>query len=334
MGSYVSVLIPGFKPHGRLQRYALQGLLGVGRVGLLLDAVADGQPCVLHVPYLRYQHRLGFGPRYLSDALWAATSGLRGFCLPTHCDCSGDMVFSVRPRLDGVTLQALLRRMRARRVKIPRRLLLSIALPLARALQTLHEAHPQTLPAPACHGRLTPSRVLLCDDGTLSILGMPSPAGWVEGPWLSPMESSRLCELPPELLEGFPLTPAGDVYLLSLLIYTMWVLDNPHDHHTARETLQSVFSTPPALRDSMRMGPELRQLIEEGLSPRPEHRPTLPQLIHGLAQVLQEDGGVVPRDELASLKQQWIPNTARPPDSLLHTTDAEMLMTLLHGGAS
>jgi len=320
------------KPHGRLQRYLLQGLLGVGRVGLVLEAMheADGSPFVLHVPYLRYQERLGFGPRYLSGALWAATSQLQGFCVPVHCDCAGELVFSARPRLDGAPLQALLRRMRARRARLSRQVILSIALPLARALQRLHDTRPQSLPAPACHGRLTPSRVMLCSDGTLSILGLPAPAGWLDGAWLSPMESSRLCELPPEQLEGFPLTPAGDVYLLSLLIYTMWTLHNPHEQRTPRETLQSVFDSPPRLQDSMRMGPALRRVLEEGLSARPEQRPTMAQLIHTLSAVLREDGGAVSRADLAALKQQWIPSTTQPPASMLHTSDAEMLMSLLH----
>ena len=327
----MSVYLPDKVPHARLKQYLLTGPVGVGRVGLVLSAIheVDGQPRVLHVPYLRYQERLGFGPRYLSDALWAATSGLEGFCLPIQCDCSDDLVFSVRTLLKGVSLKLIIRHMRARRARISRRIITSIGLQLATALHELHNTIAGEPGVPPCHGRINPGRVLLQGDGSLSILGMPAPGGWMEGSWLTPLESTRLCELPPELLDGHPFTPASDIYQLCLLLYTMWVLHNPYDQHTRRGTLQAIFSGVPLLRDSMYLGQPLRELLLTGLADTPDQRPSMPQVIHLLKESLKEDGGPMLPQALAFTLQSSLPTRPPPPEPMLHPRDTEMLLSLL-----
>lgn len=72
------------------------------------------------------------------------------------------------------------------------------------------------LPKPIVHGRLTPSQILLGEDGGVRLTGF--------GPQFLPLRETPdrdLTYLAPEQIKGFPITPRTDLYALAAIAYEM-----------------------------------------------------------------------------------------------------------------
>jgi serine/threonine protein kinase len=106
-----------------------------------------------------------------------------------------------------------------------------------------------------------------------------------------------LAYMAPEQAEGERVTEAADVYSLALMLYEGWTGVNPVRGNGPVATARRLGTHLPPLRSRRRELPdELGSAIDAALDPRPDFRPTLPQLRKALGGVdddLSDEGGLV-----------------------------------------
>jgi hypothetical protein len=123
-----------------------------------------------------------------------------------------------------------------------------------------------------------------------------------------------LAYMAPEQAEGERVSEPADVYSLSLMLYEGWTGVNPVRGNGPVATARRLGTHLPPLRSKRRDLPvDLGRMIDAALDPRPEMRPTLPQLKGALETVdddLSDEGGLV---EPATLERFGISRVGAGP---------------------
>jgi serine/threonine protein kinase len=150
---------------------------------------------------------------------------------------------------------------------------------LATACDALDRAHAAGL----VHQRLT-AESLLVDEQQLVLDGF----GIAGGTTSSAIRAETILCMPPELLRGEPLGPAGNVYSLACLLVLALTGAPPFEGSPAAQALAHRMETPP--QPSARrpeLGPELDRVILRALSKHPAPRPaSARELLNEAAQAL------------------------------------------------
>jgi tRNA A-37 threonylcarbamoyl transferase component Bud32 len=123
-----------------------------------------------------------------------------------------------------------------------------------------------------------------------------------------------LAYMAPEQAEGERISEAVDVYSLALTLYEGWTGSNPIKARGPAATARNLGRRIPRLGSRRRDLPErLCQAIDAALDARPERRPSLEILRHGLehaARELSEEGGL---EEPATLRRFGLAESERRP---------------------
>ncbi|HMJ75780.1 MAG TPA: serine/threonine-protein kinase [Iamia sp.] len=141
----------------------------------------------------------------------------------------------------------------------------AVGVDVATALGRLHAAG-------LIHGRVAPGAVLAVEGGArLAVSPEPPPVPTADDGEPAP------AHVPPEVLEGRPWTPAGDMWALASTLFTLLEGAAPYAAEAARGVADVLLAITLGGRSSFvrpDVGPALRRALERGLDPDPERRPS------------------------------------------------------------
>ena len=274
-----------------LDRYRLEGKLGAGGFGVVYrawDEKLEREVAVKVIP------KDGDGPvpqRAAREARVAARLNHPGIVALYELGQDDDAVYLVSELVHGRTFAQLLKG-----GALSDRDVAKIGMALCDALRHAHEKK-------VIHRDVKPQNVIvvaepaagagfakLTDFGIAHLaIGDPlTRTGDVVG---------TLAYMAPEQAEGERVTEAADVYSLALMLYEGWTGVNPVRGNGPVATARRLGTHLPPLRSRRRDLPQhLADANDGALDPRPDLRPTLPQLRKALAGVdddLSDEGGLV-----------------------------------------
>lgn len=115
-----------------------------------------------------------------------------------------------------------------------------IASEIARAIDAAHAVRDDDLPAGLVHGDLSPSNVMICDDGAVKVLdfGLARPAHTERS--VSTVEG-KLAWLPPEALSG-DIGQSADLYAVGIILYELVTGRQPFSGRNDLETVRNVLA--------------------------------------------------------------------------------------------
>jgi serine/threonine protein kinase len=116
-----------------------------------------------------------------------------------------------------------------------------IAAEVARGLAAAHALRGPDAPAGLLHGDLSPSNVMICDDGAVKLLdfGLARPSG--REPSVSGVQG-KLAYLPPEAVSGIALDHRTDLYSLGVTLYEMLAGVRPFQAQNDLELIERIRS--------------------------------------------------------------------------------------------
>lgn len=244
-------------------RYRLTERIAIGGMGEVWRATDDvlGRQVAIKLPKAEYVDHPGFLERFRAEARHAAPLTHPGIASVHDYGEDGDTAYLVMELVEGEPLSALL----AREGKLPPQRVTTM---LAQAADALHAAHR----AGVVHRDVKPGNLLVEANDRIRVTDFGI-ARAVDGVALtSTGETLGTAQyLSPEQASGQPVTPASDLYSLSVVGYEMLVGRPPFDEGTpAAVALAHVNRTPPALPDTVPT--PLRAVIERGLAKEPGER--------------------------------------------------------------
>ena len=257
--------------------YRLEAPMFVDEVGVtyraraLGEAAAASPQVALHVPRVELQRDERFQRRYGRDADEARTFNQPNLLPVLAAGQDSGLAWRAQAWVEGWDLSAVMDRCPGGALDVMH--LASVGVQLCQALVYLHErADDEGTPSPLMHGNISLSQVLLCPDGRLVLLGLPSArgranTGYGRQPELDP------AELAPEHLRSGMLGPRSDLYQVALLIYSMWIGASPLRAASRDQTLAAVMQGVGPLRRGDQLPRQLKVHLEQALSVDPSQRP-------------------------------------------------------------
>jgi eukaryotic-like serine/threonine-protein kinase len=257
---------------GRYRMIAELGSGGMGRV--LLGSASDGRLVALKQVRAQFVEDDGFRARFRHEVTASCKVSGAYTAAVIDADPEAPVPWLASVFVPGPSLREVVETVGVLPVEATMRL----AAGLASALIEIHRAD-------LVHRDLTPSNVLLTDDGSRVIdFGIARATdsagtteltrpGWVVG---APGFMS------PEQAEGRPVSPASDVFSLGTVLYLACTGSGPFAGTSTPNTLHNVVYAEPELST---LPPELRRIIEPCLAKAPHERPTPTQLVASIGQL-------------------------------------------------
>lgn len=278
-----------------LGSYRLLGRLGQGGMGTVyLGQDHTGRQVAVKVINPTLARNPHFHQRFRREV--DAARKVRPFCTAPVIDASldGDPLYIVTEYIPGPTLDEAV----SNAGPLQGSDLAGLAVGVATALAAIHDTG-------IVHRDLKPSNIVLSGVGPRVIdFGIAKASSQSEL-----TQSGQPIGTPayraPELLTGGPVTPASDVYSWGCLIAYAGTGREP-DHSAAS---MGLFQSGPQLAD---LDPEVRSLVEQALSPAPESRPSVSEL---LAHLTGRPSESVPLLTPGPLPHQKLPDIDDAPTS-------------------
>ncbi|MEU1982522.1 serine/threonine-protein kinase [Nocardia sp. NPDC019395] len=134
------------------------------------------------------------------------------------------------------------------------------------------------------HRDLKPGNLVLAPSGLIKVIDFGAAASLLPGDYSTITElgdfPGSLYYMPPEVLEGAPATPAGDLYSIGCLLYELLTGSRPFASGNQLADLER--KQEGALEPMDGVPAELEGLTRQLLSARPEHRPPDSRSVHNL----------------------------------------------------
>lgn len=189
----------------------------------------------------------------------------------------GGVYFIACELVDGVTLEELMARVRARGLALDPRAAAFIARAVAHAVDAVHNtrgADGRLLGL--VHGDLRPKNVLVGREGRVKVRGFAAPSLFADLPSLAgALEVAGIARQPPEVLAGAPPSARGDVWRLGVLLHELLTGARLFAGTSLDEVVAAVRAAPIEPPSARRPGipSALEAVVDEALVRVPERRP-------------------------------------------------------------
>lgn len=223
-----------------------------------------------------------------------------------------DRLAVVRPKVDGFSLRDAMARLATRDVVLPASIALILVLQLLEAVERANQAG-------AIHGAITPSNVLLTQEGRLVVQDFGSLRALLAAPALRKEfgAKARGPYCAPELSRGEPPTTQSDVYAIGAITYELVTLREPTSStvSTRREPV-----LPPS-RIDRRLNARLDPIVMRAIDAAPQRRfHSCAEFSAALRNFLANNGGMPLREDVGKFISDVEPHS---PPSLAPAPFAE-----------
>jgi len=260
-----------------LDRYILSTRLSSGAIGEVFLARTRGEqgPLVwlkrLHPEVAKTPHFL----RLLQTESAAGLSFRHANVVPlAQVERSPEGGFITAPLVRGQPLSDVLRRARVEGAPLAQTMLAWIGAELADALTAAHRVPWfDGAPSPLVHGSLSPRGVVIGYDGRILLTGL----GYGRARARVQPSIGRMPYVAPEVLSGREMGPRTDIYSLAVSLHDAFSGRAVYRRPTADASRQAVLAgnAPPLAPRTLRINPEIGELLQQMMAPRVEARPEL-----------------------------------------------------------
>jgi serine/threonine-protein kinase len=296
-------------------RYALYGAIAAGgmatvHLGRLVGDAGFSRPVAIKRLHPQFARDPDFAAMFLDEAHLAARVRHANVVQMVDVVAEDGEIFLVMEYVHGESFAYLLRAVRARRARLPARVVCNI---VAGALQGLHAAHTAVGEGdrPLCivHRDVSPQNVLVGIDGIARVLdfGVAKAVGKLHVTREGQIKG-KLRYMAPEQVHGEQVTPRTDLWAASVMLWEALtgqpLFGGDNDAAVLHEVLVKDIASP---RDIVPELPEaLAEVVLSGLQREPENRCASAR---EMAAQLENAVGLVPAREVGD----WVQAAARAP---------------------